>query len=289
MRTAIRLAAATAVVLAVAAVLARHAGERRRPRGPAAVRPIRVLPPDSAIAGRVEIERTLGDYVVRLLRDSASGDHIAEIMLRGRRVYAVRAPDVRLDQVGKDLTGDHVPDVVIQQFSGGMHCCSQATVLGLGSTLQDLGTIEGAHGDVTFEDVDGDGRSEAKIGDWRFAYWRDYPFSDTEVPDVVLRFRDGTWAPACDLMRQDAPSERELLAKARRLTADWTDGDPPPGVYGYAVDLVYQGHPDLAWRFLDLAWPARIGGKAEFVRDLREQLRGSPCWSPPAEDAHIST
>lgn len=289
MRTAIRLAGATAVVLAVAAVLARHAGERRRARRTAVTQPIRVLPPDSAIVGRVEVERTVGDYVVRLLRDSASGDHIADIELRGRRVYAVRAPDVRLEQVGKDLTGDHVPDVVIQQFSGGMHCCSQATVLGLGRTLQDLGTIEGADGDVTFDDVDGDGRYEAKIGDWRFAYWRDYPFSDTEVPDVILRFQGGAWMPACDLMREDPPSARELEAKARRLTRDWSEGDPPPDVYGYAVDLVYRGHPDLAWHFLDLAWPRRIDGKDEFVQDLRERLRGSPCWSPPANDARVAT
>jgi len=288
-RTAIRLAGVTAVVLAVAAVLARHAGERRLARRAGTARPIQVLPPDSAIAGRVETERRVGEYLVRLLRDSASGDRIADIELRGRRVYAVRAPDVRLEQVGRDLTGDHVPDVVIQQFSGGMHCCTQATVLGLGDTLRNLGTIEGADGDVTFEDVDGDGRYEAKVGDWRFAYWRDYPFSDTEVPDVVLRFRDGTWSAACDLMRENPPTERELQARARQLTTGWADGDPPADVYGYAVDLVYQGHPDLAWRFLDLAWPTRIGGKADFVRDLRERLQGSPCWSPPQTDTRPAT
>jgi hypothetical protein len=283
-RTTIRLAAATVVVLAVAAVLARHAGERRAVRRSSSARPIQVLPPDSAIAGRVVLERPVAGYLIRLLLDTASGDRIAEIQLNGRRVYAVRAPDVRLEQVGKDLTGDQVPDVVIQQFSGGMHCCTQATVLGLGRTLQNLGTIDGADGDVTFEDVDGDGRSEVKIGDWRFAYWRDYPFSETEVPDVILRFRDGVWVPACDLMRQDPPTEREIRAKARQLASGWSSGDPPPDLYGYAVDLVYEGNPGLAWRFLDIAWPMSIAGKAEFVRDLREKLRGSPCWSPPPSD-----
>jgi hypothetical protein len=288
-RTWVRLAAATAVVLAVAAMLARHAGERRQGRRARNAHPIQVLPPDSDIAGHLQSERRVGDYVLRLLSDSAAGDLIADIQLGGRRVYAVRAPDVRFEHTGEDLTGDHVPEVVILQFSGGIHCCTQATVLGLGRTLEDLGTIEGADGDVTFEDVDGDGVFEAKIGDWRFAYWRGYPFADTEVPDVVLRRQARAWAPACDLMRAAAPTERALRARARQLAAGWTSGDPPPDLYGYAVDLVYQGHPDLAWRFLDLAWPPRIAGKDDFVADLRERLRGSPCWSPPPREVRPTT
>ena len=282
MRTSLRLVAATVAVLLVAALLARRVGERGtvRPDVPVAG-PIRVLPPDSVIAGPVMAESTVGNYVIRLVHDTVENDRIVDIRLNGHRVFALRATDARLEDVGKDITGDHVPDVVIQAFSGGMHCCSQATVLGLGPTLQQLGTIDGADGDIVFDDLDTDGIPEVKIGDFRFAYWRDYAFAETPVPDVLLAWRGGAYRPACDLMKDDPPTQAHLARKARDLTRGWTEDDPPAPFWGYAVDLIYGGHPDIAWRFLDTAWPASIAGKAEFLDDLREKLRGSPCWSPP--------
>ena len=285
MRTTIRIAAAAAAVLAVAAVFARRTDERRRPpRRPPPTREVRVLPPDSDIAGRVDEEHTVGAWKLMILADTILDERVFDLQLNGRRVRAVRAATLRLEFVGQDITGDRIPDVVIQAFTGGMHCCSQALVLGLGDSLVDHGTIDGADGDIEFTDSDGDGRPEVKVGDWRFAYWRDYPFVETVVPEVVLKFRDGAWRPACDLMREEAPTERVLRQRAQDRSAGWVAGDPPPDLWEYAVDLVYAGHADLAWRFLDLAWPRRIPGREAFVTDLKERLRGSPCWSVgPAE------
>ena len=284
MRTALRIAIATAAVLGVAALVARRAGEPpRRTRREDVARPIRVLPPDSAISGRVEEEHTVGRYTLQLIADTTAREKVVDVRLGRHRVYAVRAMTVRLEHVGTDITGDGVPDVVVQAFTGGLHCCSQAIILSLGDSLADLGSIDGADGEVEFEDLDGDSLPEARVGDWRFAYWRDYPFVETEAPSVILKFRDGAFRPACDLMRDDPPDERTLRQRARELSRGWVAGDPPPDLWGYAVDLVYAGHPDLAWRFLDLAWPTRVPGKDEFVRDLKDRLNGSPCWSPAPE------
>ena len=243
--------------------------------------PIRVLPPDSAITGPVLAESTVGRYRLRIVRDTVEGDKIIDITQAGHRVFALRAMDVRFEHLGRDLNGDRTPDVVVQVFSGGMHCCSQATVLSLGDSMRTLGVIDGADGDITFEDVDNDGVPEVKVGDFRFAYWRDYAFAETPVPDVLLAWREGQYRPACDLMKEDAPSAATLARRARELTAGWDEGDPPASFYGYAVDLIYAGHPDVAWRFLNTAWPAGISGKDEFLGDLRDKLRGGPCWSPP--------
>ncbi len=282
MRTVLRIVAATAAVLAIAALLAKRAGERGPVRADAPVAgPIRVLPPDSVITGPVDAESTVGAYVLRVFRDTVAGDKIVDIKQNGHRVFAVRAADARFELAGRDLNGDRTPDVVIQIFSGGMHCCSQATVLELGTTLRKLGVIDGADGDITFEDLDNDGVPEARVGDFRFAYWRDYAFAETPVPDVVLAWRGGQYRPACDLMKEDPPTPAMLARRARELTRDWSEGDPPAAFWGYVVDLIYAGHPDAAWRFFDRAWPAAISGKAEFAADLREKLRGSPCWSPP--------
>ena len=284
MRTGLRIALATVVVLGAAVLLARRTGERGtvKPDVPTAS-PIRVLPPDSAITGPVLTDTTVGAYRIRVLQDTGAGDKIVDILENGHRVYALRAADARLEAVGRDITGGRVPNLVVQTFSGGIHCCAQATVFGLGPALTTLGTIDGADGDIVFEDQDGDGVPEVKIGDFRFAYWRDYSFAETPVPDVVLAWRQGAYRPACDLMKEDAPTPSALNRKQRQLTQGWTVGDPPPGFWGYAVDLIYQGHADLGWRFLDRGWPASIEGKETFLKDLREHLRGSPCWNPPDE------
>ncbi len=282
MRTAVRLAVATAAVLAVAALLARRT---ERPAGTpgrdGAARPIRVLPPDSAIAGRIEEEYAVGRYTLQVIADTAAREKAVDIRRDGRRVYAARAMTIRLERIGTDVTGDGVPDVIVQAYTGGAHCCSQALVLSLGDSLADYGVIEGGDGDIEFEDVDGDSLPEARVGDWRFAYWREYAFVETIAPTVILKFRDGAFRPACDLMREDPPDERTLRQRARELSRGWVAGDPPPDLYGYAVDLIYAGNAGQAWRFLDLAWPDRVGGKDDFLRDLRDRLDGSPCWSPP--------
>ena len=290
MKRAARIAVATVVVLLIAVLLARKAGEKGtvKPDAPIAGA-IRVPPPDTAIAGVVDTQATVGAYIIRVIKDSTQGDRVVDITRNGHRVFAMRANDAHLEMVGRDINNDHVPDVVIQAFSGGMHCCSQAIVLGLGSTVQRLATIDGADGEIVFDDLDGDGVPEVKVGDFRFAYWRDYAFAETQVPDVILAWRDGGYRPACDMMREDAPSSATLAARARELSRGWTQGDPPAGFWGYAVDLIYSGHPDLAWRWLDRNWPAGISGKSEFVRDLKEKLQGSPCWSPPPSPTGPST
>ncbi len=159
-------------------------------------------------------ESTIGTYQLRVVKDTIANDRIVDIRQNGHRVFALRAADARLELIGRDVNGDHVPDVVVQSFSGGMHCCAQATVLELGPTLLQLGTIDGADGDIVFDDLDGDGVPEVKIGDFRFAYWREYTFAETQVPDVILAWRNGSYRPACDLMKEDPPTRR--CSPARR-------------------------------------------------------------------------
>jgi len=280
-RTPLRIALATAAVLGIGALLARRAGEPgRQARRDDMARSIRVLPPDSAIAGRVEEQHTVGRYALMLIADTTARETVVDIRREGRRVYAARAMNIRLERVGSDITGDGVPDVIVQAFTGGLHCCTQAIILSLGDTLGDLGVIDGADGEIEFEDLDGDSLPEARIGDWRFAYWRDYAFVETVAPSVILKFQGDAFRPACDLMRDDPPDERTLRQRAAELSRGWVAGDPPPDLWGYAVDLVYAGNADAAWHFLDLAWPERVGGKTEFIYDLRDRLTDSPCWSP---------
>ena len=276
------IAGGVAIVLAATLLFAWRGGANvRTRRGAPTARAIRVLPPDSVIAGPVLEEHRIGAYVIRLLADSAARERIVDIKQNNHRVFAARAADARLELVGKDITGDHVPDVVVQAFSGGMHCCTQATVLSLGPAIATVATIEGADGDVEFDDVNGDGIPEVKVGDWRFAYWREYAFVETQVPEVILRYDHGAYRPACDLMKEPPPERAALERRARALTDGWTSGDPPADFYGYILDLIYAGNADVAWRWADRAWPAGIPGRDEYLGDLKDRLQGSACWGQP--------
>jgi hypothetical protein len=44
------------------------------------------------------------------------------------------------------------------------------------------------------------------------------------------------------------------------------------------LDLIYGGHPEMAWKFLDVAWPPKVHGKERFARDFRNQLAKSKYW-----------
>ena len=279
----IRLSAVLAAIVVIAAAGWWSSGRWRHAAGPARLptaAPITAVPPDSAITGPVVDQRSLGAYTIRVVEDTASHERVVDITREGRRVFARRSADWRIEHFGEDLTGDGQPDLLLIEFTGGLHCCTRGTVLGLGRTFREYGTIDGADGDVVLDDVDGDGIPEIKVGDFRFAYWRDVPFSDTPVPEMIYRFRDGRYEVACDLMREPEPRDATLRRQARALAHGWTSGDPPVDLWSAAVDYVYAGNPDAAWRLLDLAWPPGIPGHDDFLADLKGKLAGSPCWTP---------
>jgi hypothetical protein len=54
--------------------------------------------------------------------------------------------------------------------------------------------------------------------------------------------------------------------------------------WGDMLDLIYTGHEDLAWQFLDLVWSPQKQGKERFIRDFKNQLLQSQYWQMILED-----
>jgi hypothetical protein len=128
---------------------------------------------------------------------------IADICREG----CIIVPDEATTKVGEsalkvaDLDGDGEPEILVDTFSGGAHCCVTARLLtwnGSGYATKDL-----AYGDVSYElrdaDADGDGRQELVGYDPRFsAAFTAYAASgfpvqifhveDGDVVDVTRRF-----------------------------------------------------------------------------------------------------
>jgi hypothetical protein len=123
----------------------------------------------------LENENTFGDVTVRFWRNSApdafSFDSIVIIAASGE-------PPIQIENVaafdplsGTDITGDGFPEVIVNTFSGGAHCCSSVYAFSMtGNAAKPiLKTVESNCGG-RFIDYNGDGILEFESCDDTFAY-----------------------------------------------------------------------------------------------------------------------
>jgi hypothetical protein len=109
------------------------------------------------------------------------------------------------------------------------------------------------------------------------------------VAPVILGFvadREGAGAYhlALNKMRKPAPTPTEWNKSLREARATFSPSNGPWPLFIGAtlwtteMRLIYSGHSDLAWKFLDKAWPASIPGKERWLGDFCSRLKTSPYW-----------
>jgi hypothetical protein len=177
------------VVIAVAALVASGAGPAQD---------------DFVLAERLHI----GAYVVETYGAQEDGwareelvrvipPHGEPFEARDARVWLVeQQPDERWHRdaityaPGDDITGDGVPDLLIEGYSMGAHCCFSYWLLSLGATLEVVWEGFTADASVTLVDLLGDGRVQLLTHDMSYAY-AFCSFADSPAPLVVLDVVDG--------------------------------------------------------------------------------------------------
>ena len=232
------------------------------------------------------------DYVVRIYHDGRLSEDSFEILKAGQRVYAWRGNRFYLggfsERNGRhdpplrpDLIGNGEPCLVIGEWTGGAHSDYILHIFEIGERFHPLAVINGMHSDPMLEDRDKDGVPEIVMGDGTFAYWLTC-FAYSPMPEVLLRWKDGAYRLAGDLMRKPPPPETELAAWAEgmRTGPGWNEElrIPPPALWGRMLDLIYSGNDAQARRLLRLAWRPALPGLEAFERDFRAQLATSPYW-----------
>jgi hypothetical protein len=170
-------------------------------------------------------------------------------------VGCVLAPDDPGTKAGQsvlkvaDLDGDGEPEVLIDTFSGGAHCCVTTRLLtwnGSGYTPTDT-----AWRDVGYElrDADGDGRQELVGFDPRFSEAFTY-FAGSSWPRVVLQVDKGAFT---DVTRRFgkvvAADAKAQLADLRRAAA--RKQDVRGLLAAYVADLYNLGKRATAGKELD--------------------------------------
>jgi len=245
--------------------------------------------------------RAIGDYRLEKwetlwLADEIRKEHIGapqQIVVRrnGQDIWSYDNHYIKIDserafsyppEFGADITGEGVPNVVITAYTGGAHCCNEYTVLQLGPVFRALPRIEAGDYAATFENLDDDPALEVAGEDGVYLYWKGgYPTSP--APRVILKYRDGEYRPAPDLMREEPPPQSKLDRQAAQIRKSryWKDAKDPFDINLLRVmlELIYRGNLREAMTFLNRAWPGDVPGKAEFAKELLEcQMRHSQYW-----------
>jgi hypothetical protein len=257
-----------------------------------------------------------GDYSVEITSIGHSTDYVSgyKISYKGKVVRRFSSVDIlRIDighldndkwpndhiEMGKDITGNGVPNLVLNFSTGGAHCCYSYDVFELGPKLKRIGSFDVADAfDSRFEKQGDDSNLVFVTRDYTFRYWN-ASFTGSPAPDVKLRYCNGKYRLAADLMRKPPPPEAELDKLADQVRQE-TFATPPPLLWDTMLDLIYSGNEKEAYRFLDKAWPPlprksgptppgyvkltlpasgpNIRKKQNFVREFRRQLAISPYW-----------
>ncbi|MFZ2873358.1 MAG: hypothetical protein WAZ94_02625 [Phycisphaerales bacterium] len=179
-----------------------------------------------------------------------------------------------------DCTGDGEPDLIIEGFSGGAHCCTTYAVLQLGTGARSLGVIEAGNA-AYWRETDTPGVLEMLGADYTFDYWL-VPHVECPAPGVVLRWDGAGFSLYTPSMARPAPSDAgfaEMVATLRSLPAraDFSGRTiPPPELWREMLDLAYSGHEPLAWELCDAAWNPSWGDREAFEAELRAQWANSP-------------
>jgi hypothetical protein len=184
-----------------------------------------------------------------------------------------------------DKTGDGTPDVAVEYYTGGAHCCFQITFFELGKTVRQLPTIDTNNDELTAISRKPGGGLRFEVAEQAFAYWA-IAFALSPMPTVIYEFdQQDELIPRFDLMKKPAPSlamlrRKAAAAKAKLNFNSYTSpednfNDFDEAFWGEMLDLIYTGHADLAWKYFDMVWPVKKPGKEKFLADFKEQLANS--------------
>ena len=274
--------------------------------------------------GKIKAEQTFQDYVVSIYGQdysvflSAEFQEYFKILQKGHPVYISEwamfivnfsfghkgefdQSDNYTEQIvvpiGTDVTGNGKPNLVVFSHTGGNRCCVEYIIFEIGREFRKVAVINDQRFPVDFMDIDGDSKFELHIRDYSFTIFEGIidRFSGYDLPVIIFRYKDGAYRIATDLMYKPAPSYSELDQRAKQAKEDafWKDASlvrkllVPKSLWTPLLELLYTGHPDLAWEFLEMAWPPNIPEKDNWAGDFRATLEESEFWPLDSKRAYF--
>lgn len=228
-----------------------------------------------------------GDIEAVLIGESSVPFQFADIAADGKSRAEMRAAQLWRTP---DKTGDGTPDVAIQFYSGGAHCCNDLHIYELGKAVTKVPTLSTADAGVVPMRRNPGGGLRLRTADMSFAYWN-MSYAGSPAPIVILDFQNGQWRPNFAAMKKAAPTDAILKKKASNAKSKLTDAAYKSddayfeeAFWGEMLNLIYTGNEEAAWKYFDMVWKDTKPGKQEFREDFTKQLGLSPFWKMILED-----
>lgn len=188
-----------------------------------------------------------------------------------------------------DMNADGDPELVIQHYTGGAHCCYQYWIYSLGEQLTETAQLETMDSPLIFHNIDDDGVYEVEGVDKTFAYWQT-AYAYSPAPLVIMQFTPTGLVLDREQMRKPPPGESELGTTIMRVRSElgrkispyhdeaWRQAGIPTAMWATMLDLIYTGNGNTAWEFFNRVWRDGVSGKEEFRAAFQQALESSPYW-----------
>ncbi len=179
-----------------------------------------------------------------------TGEHLKyQINYDGQLFIEATAESYGFSSVSlQDLDGDRTAEIVVQDFSGGAHCCTNTVVYswqGDNFSPVETGYLDGGGGQ--FEDLDGDGRYEFVSADNAFLYAFS-SYAGSFPPPLVMAFSHGTFTNTTrqypELIRERIDSIEELLAESEVVT------ERNGLIASYVASKILVGEEESGWAYM---------------------------------------
>lgn len=224
---------------------------------------------DCPFAKGFQRAQKIGGYTLHLLPGKAEGSARCRATLTspdGKVTKVAVDWALTLDNIsGTDINGDGKPELVLDGYSGGAHCCYSYTIVSLGKTQQVLRSLH-SQAPMFFE-KQGDGTTIIRAGDAVFDYFV-LPHSEAVIPQLVLKMEadrlvdiSAEFPKPYDAQIEQARGElsSEDLAKFRQShLGDKMFTDQTATVRRVLVivlNYLYSGREAQAWQTLSELWP----------------------------------
>lgn len=183
--------------------------------------------------------------------------------------------------------------VIVQDWSGGAHCCFDYHVLHVhGVEVRREGLIRAGDCTLRAADLDHDGTLELIGCDARFAYAFDLPFAESPLPPLVYTFRDRGYV--ADNRRYPQVLRYRIARERRRLSEAEQTGDElnaRSATLGLVLHLLYAGRVTEAWCSFEKSyrWTDRAAVRQELLDGLRKTPDPDDPRVPPVDLAYTLT
>ena len=193
---------------------------------------------------------------------------------------------------GSDLNGDGKPEIVLDGYTGGLHCCYTYLVVGLGHKPEVVRAFRNQF-PMTFE-KQADGAALIHAPDGVFDYFL-VPHSDAVIPQLILKMEgnklvdvSARFAELYDQQIDQArsqlvPAELEKFRQSNYRDRLFMDQVPTVRkVLTIVLNYLYSGREEKAWDTLNELWPASDALRA---KSLILERRGRGLFAEVAKDA----